>query len=125
MSILIDTSAWIEALRKDGDPAIGSQVRHVLQTGEAATCSMIMLELWSGARGAYERSQLHRFADSLRFLSIDEAVWRSSWELATRSRTSGLTIPPTDLLIIAVAQFHNAQIIHFDRHFDLYFASQT
>jgi len=96
-----------------------------LQTGEAATCSMIMLELWNGARGAYERSQLRRFADSLAFLSIDEAVWRSSWQLATKCRTSGLTIPPTDLLIIAVAQFHHAPIIHFDRHFDLFFSAQN
>ena len=125
MSILIDTSAWIETLRKDGDPATRSQVTHVLQTGEAATCSMILLELWNGARGAYERSQLRRFADSLTFLTIDEAVWRSSWELATKCRTSGLTIPPTDLLIIAVAQYHHAPIIHFDKHFDLYFAAQN
>ena len=65
------------------------------------------------------------FADSLTFLSIDEAVWRSSWELATKCRTNGLTISPTDLLIIAVALFHDAEIIHFDRHFDLYFASQN
>ena len=84
-----------------------------------------MLELWNGARGAYERSQLLRFADALTFLSIDEAVWRSSWELATKCRTSGLTIPPTDLLIIAVAQFHHAPIIHFDRHFDLFFSAQN
>ena len=62
------------------------------------------------------------FADSLTFLSIDEAVWRSSWELATKCRTNGLTISPTDLLIIAVALFHDAEIIHFDRHFDLYHA---
>ena len=32
---------------------------------------------------------------------------------------------PNDLLIIAVAQFHHAPIIHFDRHFDLYYASQN
>lgn len=123
MSILIDTSAWVEALRKDGNPSIQSQVKHVLLSGEAATCAMIMLELWNGARGEYERSQLKRLADSLTFLSIDEAVWRESWHLAQTCRTNGLTIPSTDLLIIAAALSHGAEIIHFDRHFDMYFAS--
>lgn len=121
MSVLIDTSAWIEALRRDGNAEVRNRVRHALRTGEAATCSMIMLELWNGARGEYERSQLRRFGDSLTFLSIDDAVWRSSWELATTCRAKGLTIPATDLLIIATALFHRAQIIHLDRHFDVYF----
>jgi predicted nucleic acid-binding protein len=123
LSVLIDTSAWVEALRNDGDPAVQSQVKHLLQTGEAATCSMIMLELWNGARGEYERSQLGRFAESLTFLAIDDAAWRESWNLATTARSIGITIPSTDLLIIAVASYHSAELIHCDRHFAMYLDS--
>jgi predicted nucleic acid-binding protein len=123
LNVLIDTSAWVEALRKDGNPAIQSQVKHVLLSGEGATCAMVMLELWNGAHGEYERSQLRRFGDAFIFLSIDEAVWKESWDFAQACRTNGLTIPSTDLLIIAVALHHNAEIIHSDKHFDMYFAS--
>lgn len=120
MSVLIDTSAWVEALRNDGDPAVQSQVKHLLQTGDAATCSMIMLELWNGARGDYERSQLGRIAESLMFLAIDDAAWRESWSIATTARSMGITIPSTDLLIIAVANYHQAELIHCDRYFAMY-----
>jgi predicted nucleic acid-binding protein len=123
MSVLIDTSAWIEALRKDGNPAIQSQVKHILLTGEAATCSMIMLELWNGAKGDYERSQLRRLTETLTFLDIDADVWRESWDLAKKCRAEGITIPSTDLLIIAVSLRYNAQIVHADKHFDLFHRS--
>jgi predicted nucleic acid-binding protein len=48
---LIDTSAWIHALRADGDSAVASRVRALLEMGEAAWCPMVQLELWNGARG--------------------------------------------------------------------------
>ena len=121
--MLIDTSAWVEALRTDGNPAVQSQVKHLLLAGEAATCSMIMLELWNGAQGDYERSQLQRFAEALQFLDIDNLAWETSWKLATKCRINGLTIPSTDLLIIAVSLRHNVEVIHSDRHFELFFSS--
>ena len=95
----------------------------MLLTGEAVTCSMIMLELWNVAEGDYERLQLQRFAEALTFLDIDDAVWRTSWDLATKCRKSGLTIPSTDLLIISVSLRHNAEVIHSDKHFDMFFDS--
>jgi len=119
LSVLIDTSCWIEALRRDGDPGIRQQVRHLLLSGEAATCSMVLLELYNGARGDYEKSQLGMLEDTLINLAIDDAVWLRSKELASMCRGKGLTIPSTDLLIISVSLRYDVSLIHLDRHFDL------
>ena len=119
MSVLIDTSCWIEGLRRDGDPGIRQQIRHLLLSGEAATCSMVLLELWNGARGDYEKSQLWMLEDTLINLTIDDTVWKRSKELASLCHGKGLTIPSTDLLIIAVSLRYDVSLIHSDKHFDL------
>ena len=49
--VLIDTSAWIDALRKDGDAEIRSSVRHITAEGRAVICDLIRIELWNGAAG--------------------------------------------------------------------------
>ena len=82
---------------------------------------MIMLELWNGARGDFEKSQLQRMQDSIAFLDIDNTIWMRSWDLATTCRAHGLTIPSTDLLIIAVAVENDVETLHVDRHFSAYF----
>ena len=119
MSVLIDTSCWVEALRKGGDRAIREQVRHLLLTGAAATCPMIVLELWNGARGEYEKSQLKKLDETLIYLDIDDEVWSGAKALSVLCRSNGLTIPSTDLLIISVSRRHGVSLIHSDRHFDL------
>lgn len=65
---LIDTSAWIHALREDGDPSVASRVRALLETGEAAWCPMVQLELWNGARGDHERRVLKEMASDLSWI---------------------------------------------------------
>ena len=100
-----------------------AQVRHTMIAGEAATCSMVMLELWNGAQGDHERNQLKRLSDILIFLDIDDQVWSMSWQLAAACRRRGVTIPSTDILIIAVAQRHEVQLIHSDKHYDLFFSN--
>ncbi len=62
---LIDTSAWVEALRRDGDGGVRSQVDHLLKTGHAVLCDIVILELWNGARGEYERSKLRQITETL------------------------------------------------------------
>ena len=80
---------------------------------------MVLLELWNGARGDYEKSQLWMLEDTLINLTIDDTVWKKSKELASLCHGKGLTIPSTDLLIIAVSLRYDVSLIHSDKHFDL------
>ena len=38
---LIDSSSWIHALRKDGDPVVRSRVQQLLIEDEAAWCDIV------------------------------------------------------------------------------------
>ena len=116
---LVDTSAWIEQLRKDGDSWIRERVEALLGTGEAAWCPMVRLELWNGARGDAERSVLGEMDNELPILEIAESTWIRAVELATSTRKNGITIPATDLLVAACAQTHGVGLLHYDNHFDL------
>lgn len=53
--ILIDTSCWFEALRKNGDPDIKAKVQTLLINDKAAWCPMIQLELWNGVSKTKEK----------------------------------------------------------------------
>ena len=116
--VLIDTSAWIEALRPEGDEAVRQEVRSLLEDGAAVFCDLVRLELWNGARGPRERQYLEELERELPTLPTTREVWDHSRELARRCRRKGLTIPATDLLIAACANHHGASLLHRDDHFD-------
>lgn len=115
--VLIETSAWIEAMRPKGDEKIRAQVRELMEEGRAAWCHMVRLELWAGAKPK-EIPTLEEFRRNIHDLKTPEAVWESAYELAKRVRAKGFTLPATDLLIVACARFHGAEVLHKDKHFD-------
>lgn len=117
-AILVDTSAWIEALRPDGEDRIRREVRLAVEEGVAVFCDLVLLELWIGARGEAERRYLGALERELECLPTTPEVWQRSRELARRCRRAGLTIPATDLLIASCATHHEAALLHRDRHFD-------
>ena len=45
---LVDTSVWIHALRPSGHPAIQSQLKPLIVSGETAVTEWILLELMKG-----------------------------------------------------------------------------
>jgi predicted nucleic acid-binding protein len=116
---LIDTSAWIHALRPDGNRQISDRVRALLESGEAAWCPMVRLELWNGARGEQEKRVLRDLERHLPDLEATSSVWNLAVALAQRARTQGQTAPATDLLICACAQHHGVEIEHDDEHFTI------
>jgi len=116
---LVDTSSWIEALRKSGNQKVRERVRTLLVNGNAAWCDMIRLELWNGASGQAETEMLRRLERDLPSLEITGEVWKTACSLARQARAAGMTVPSTDLLIVACARHHNASLEHVDRHFDL------
>ncbi|MEO8683168.1 MAG: PIN domain-containing protein [Vicinamibacterales bacterium] len=118
MALLVDTSAWVETLRPDGDAAVRARVESATRDGEAALCEMVLLELWMGAAGERERAVLEGLAADLQVLPIDAKVWRRAHEWARACRDAGVTVPATDVLIAACASVHHVDILARDKHFD-------
>ena len=113
---LVDTSSWIDAMRRDGDAAVRARVQALMRTGEAAWCDLVRLELWNGLRGAAERKQMEALEADVILLSTTDAVWGKARELARRARTAGITVPGADLVIAACAWEHGVEMEHDDAH---------
>ena len=115
--ILVDTSSWIEALRSQGNPEVRERVRQLMMDGRAAWCDLVLLELWNGARGEYERSKLAELERDIMRLPTTDAVWEKARILARSCRISGKAIPATDLVIVSCALVNGAELEHCDEHF--------
>jgi predicted nucleic acid-binding protein len=116
--LLIDTSAWVEAMRRRGDEATRKEVYVALRTGRARFCDMVRLELWNGIGGDVERKWLEELEQSVETVSTGDTVWAEARRLAAETRRQGFSLPATDLLIAACSRVHGLEILHRDGHFD-------
>lgn len=79
--ILIDTSAWIEFLRRSGRPEIKNRVAAYIDLGEAAYCGPVEFELMTGAR----ESEVEAIRTALRFSTMLDFPL-ACWQEAARSK---------------------------------------
>jgi predicted nucleic acid-binding protein len=114
---LADTSAWNRA---KATPALQERFEELIETGTLALTPPVSLELLDSARGPGDYASLRDELRGLPRLPLDErAVARAEAVqdlLATRSQHRGPK--PVDLLVAAVAELHEAVLLHYDRHFD-------
>jgi len=116
--VLIDTSAWVEAMRRTGDEATRKEVHAVLRSGRARFCDFVRLELWNGVGGDAERKWLTELEQSIEMVPTGADVWAEARRLAQETRRQALTLPASDLLIAACSRVHGLEILHRDGHFD-------
>ena len=115
--ILIDTSCWVHALRRHGNPGIRARVKVLMESGDAAWCPPIRLELWNGAGSEGDRRNLRLLEEVLTELPITVDVWQQAYNLADRCRRAGKTTPMQDVLISACARCHDVSVEYDDAHF--------
>jgi predicted nucleic acid-binding protein len=113
---LVDSSSWIDALRRDGDPETRTRVEALLRSGSAAWCDFVRVELWNGLRGAAEKKQMEELEVDVINLPTNDAVWAKARLLAQRARAKGFTVPAADLVIAACAWEHRVEMEHDDAH---------
>ena len=122
--ILVDTSAWIFALRKNPFIKLKSRIDHLLEIDNVFTLGMIRLELLGGTKTKEEFDRLKNRLNALYEISTDAELWSSAAQLAFDLQRKGLTIPYTDILIANATIQSKAILMHADSHFDL-IAEQT
>jgi predicted nucleic acid-binding protein len=116
---LVDTSAWLFALRKDANPAIKSRLDALLREDAIAIIGIVKLELLGGTRTREEFSRLKRRLDALPYISMEKPLlWDLASEMAFNLRRKGLTIPYTDILIASAAIREDVTLLHADIHYD-------
>jgi predicted nucleic acid-binding protein len=115
---LVDTSAWIEFLRRRGAAITKQAVARLIQEDAAAYSCPIAFELISGVRQE-EESDLERALSFSRHIPFQPDDWRmaASWE--RKLREQGVTVPRNDLFVATVAMHHDLIVVCRDTHFDM------
>ena len=106
---LIDTSAWIEFLRRNGRADVKQRVAGWLELNEAAYCGPIEFELLSGARPG----EMADIRDAFRFserLDFPDACWQRAAQIERDLRAKGVTIPRDDIFVAAVSLHHHVSL---------------
>ncbi len=116
--VLVDSSVWIEALRRKGDLATKVALEAVLEVDGALVSGPILLEVLGGCRPADRKRLLDHFA-GLPYRPVPDEAWRQAARLSWRLREVGITLPWHDLLIGSLGLLWNLRVFAVDRHFDV------
>ncbi|MCP5524660.1 MAG: PIN domain-containing protein [Verrucomicrobiales bacterium] len=116
--VLVDSSIWIEAARRNGDIAVKVALEGLLEEYEATLCPPVRLEVLGGARAPERRLLSHAFS-VLPWVEVTPDTWRRAVDHCWRLHDGGLSVPWNDLLIASVAVERGCRIYARDHHFDL------
>ena len=114
---LVDTSAWVEFLRRKGDPGVKHAVARLIQAEMTAYTCPIRFELLSGVRSE-EEADLEQAFDFSLHLPFEPGDWVKAASLERQMRDKGLTIPRNDLFVATVAIRADLPVLCRDTHFD-------
>lgn len=114
---LIDTSAWVEFLRRKGDPKTKEAVARLLDAELAAYTCPIRFELLSGVRPG-EEADLKQVFQFSRHIPFGPEDWVGAATLEREIRGRGLTLPRNDLFVATVALRVGAPVVCRDVHFE-------
>ncbi len=116
--VLVDSSVWIEALRRDGRLDVKLALENLLEEYEASWCGPVKLEVLGGAR-QQERKALEEQFSCIPYFPMTDAAWDAAKNLAWRLRDRGCTAPWNDILIASLSVKAECRIYAVDKHFNL------
>jgi len=117
--VLVDTSAWIFALKKNPFLPLKNRIDLLLREDLVVSFGMIRLELLGGTKTKKEFDRLKSRLEAFYEISTDAILWGVASQLAFKLHRKSLTIPYTDILIACAALESKAVLFHADAHFDL------
>ena len=122
MTLLVDTSVWSLALRRDAG-ATGLEVQHLkdalMGADVVVTTGLVLQELLQGFSGPKARAQIiERFA-ALPILQPNREDHVAAAELRNTCRRSGIQIGTIDALLAQLCVQHDLTLLSTDNDFKL------
>ena len=121
MSLLVDTSVWSLALRRDaeqGEPQVAVLRAALLGAQQVFTTGLVLQELLQGFSGPKARDALiERFA-ALALLQPDRGDHLDAADLRNRCRRKGVQVGTIDALLIQLCRRYELTLLTTDRDFE-------
>lgn len=117
--VIIDTSAWIESFRSQGDELLGQNVKNFVLKGVVLLPGIIQVEILRGAKSTKEYMKLNDLLKGLLYLPVPEKFWDRLSAFSFDLFRKGISVPLTDAYIALLCIENDASILHRDKHFNL------
>jgi predicted nucleic acid-binding protein len=117
MTLLIDTSLWIDFTRSRSPVTLKQFIAPYVLDPTAHLAEPICFEMLRSAKPEEARLLEAQF-NTLPCLSTPADMWQKAAILGQACRQIGRTVLSLDLLVAAVALHHNAVLVSFDADFD-------
>jgi predicted nucleic acid-binding protein len=120
MTLLVDTSVWSLAFRRDAEPGAPqvAALRLALAGGDAiVTTGLILQELLQGFSGPRSRLDIVKRFAALPLIAPDRADHIDAAELRNRCRRSGVQLGTIDALLAQLCLRHELLLLTTDNDF--------
>lgn len=122
MRLLVDTSVWSLALRRDATPSVPevNALAEALDHGDVVfTTGLVLQELLQGFRGPRARDVIIRRFASLPFLVPERADYIEAAEVRNECRRKGVQVGTIDALLAELCLSNDLTILTTDQDFRL------
>jgi predicted nucleic acid-binding protein len=123
LSLLVDTSVWSLALRRDTPSSSPPQVRELIRAIEASeellTTGLVLQELLQGFSGPRNRAQILDRFSALPLIAPDRRDHIDAAELRNTCRRRGIQVGTIDALLAQLCLRHNLMMLTTDGDFSL------
>lgn len=113
--VLVDTSVWIEYLRKN--KPIFDEINKLVENRQVAICKLIIAELLQGSKTDKEVGITKDLASIVQVLEEKPGDWIKAGELSFNLRRKGVTVGLADCYISIIASSYGALLFSLDEHF--------
>lgn len=122
MSLLVDTSVWSLALRRDAvqsEPEVAVLRDALLGADQVFITGFVLQELLQGFAGPKARDSLIERLAALAFLSPDREDHIEAVEVRNTCRRHGVQIGTVDALLIQLCRRHDLVMLTTDKDFQM------
>lgn len=122
MNVLVDTSVWSLALRRNQpqDGVEQQELRELLREGRVVMMGAVRQELLSGVRTSPQFLRLRKHLRAFDDITLDHEDYEEAAACSNRCRAAGIQGSSIDFLICAVALRRRLPVFTRDRDFENY-----
>ena len=115
--VLVDTSIWIDFFQNTASPYIEKLESLIRDNNRAVICGIVLQEILQGIKDDRSHALTKERLSIFPFVNASKETYIYASTLYRAMRKKGVTIPPADATIAAIAILNGISLFTNDEHF--------